>query len=180
MEAGLEEKSEGQVLRTQRLTLRRLCRDDVDAIFAVIGDPIAMQYYPRSYAYQDALEWIERNLRRYANDGHGIMAAVLNSTGEVIGDCGIARQDVEGEAMLEVGYHLRRDHWGHGYATEAGHACLQYAFRELTAEKVIALIRPENVPSQRVAERNGMRVERQVIHDGLPHLLYVTTRENNA
>jgi len=179
METGIE-KSEELVLRTPRLTIRRLRADDVDAIFAVISDPVAMQYFPRSYGHEDAVEWIERNLRRYENDGHGIMAVVLNSTGEVIGDCGIVRQDVEGTWMLEVGYHLRRDHWGRGYATEAARVCMEYAFRDLGADKLVSLIRPANIPSCRVAERNGMRVERQVIHEGLPHLLYVMTRENHG
>jgi RimJ/RimL family protein N-acetyltransferase len=177
MEAGLA-KTEQLVLRTARLALRRLRAEDVDAIFAVIGDPVAMQYFPRSYTYEDAVEWIERNLRRYRNDGHGILAIVLNSTGEVIGDCGLMLQDVEGESMLEVGYHLRRDHWRRGYATEAARACMDYAFHDLGVDKVVSLIRPENTPSRRVAERNGMRVERQVMHDQLPHLLYVMTREN--
>ena len=174
MEAGLR-KSKGQELSTPRLTLRRLRTEDVDAILAVIGDPIAMQYYPRHYTCEDAVDWIERNQRRYENDGLGLMALVLNRTGEVIGDCGIVRQDVEGESMLEVGYHLHRDHWGHGYATEAARACMDYAFRELAATRVVSLIRAENVPSRRVAERNGMRVERQVTHSGLPHLLYVAS-----
>ncbi len=173
-------RSSTETLETPRLVLRPLTRDDVDAIFAIIGDPIAMQYYPRSFTREDAVEWIDRNLRRYENDGHGIMALVLKSTGEVIGDCGIVRQIVEGEPMLEVGYHLRRDNWGQGYATEAARACIDYAFRDLGAEKVVALIRPENVPSRRVAERNGMHAERQVMHSDLPHLLYVMTRETHG
>ncbi len=178
----LSAKSRGstETLETPRLVLRPLTRDDVDAIFAIIGDPIAMQYYPRSFTREDAVEWIDRNLRRYENDGHGILALVLKSTGEVVGDCGIVRQIVEGEPMLEVGYHLRRDNWGQGYATEAARACIDYAFRDLGAEKVVALIRPENVPSRRVAERNGMHAERQVMHSDLPHLLYVMTRETHG
>ena len=162
--------------QTERLMLRRLALDDADAIFAVIGDPVAMQYYPHPFTREDAVQWIERNLRRYENDGFGLLAMVLKSTGEVIGDCGIAKQDVEGETLLEVGYHLRRLHWGHGYATEAARASMEYAFRELGAEQVVSLIRPENVPSRNVAERNGMRVEREVMHTALPHLLYVRSR----
>jgi len=88
------------------------------------------------------------------------------------------QQEVEGESMLEVGYHLRRDRWGHGFATEAARACMDYAFRALLAEKVVSLIRPENLPSRRVAERNGMQVEREVMFHDLPHLLYAMTREN--
>jgi len=55
---------------------------------------------------------------------------------------------------------------------------MEYAFRSLGAEKVVSLIRPENLPSRRVAERNGMQVERQVTFADLRHLLYAMTREN--
>jgi len=106
------------------------------------------------------------------------MAAVLKGSGEVIGDCGIAKQVVEGETMLEVGYHFRREHWGHGYATEAARACMDYAFGTLGAAKVVSLILAENMPSRRVAERNGMKVERQVMFEGLPHLMYAKLRED--
>ncbi len=85
---------------------------------------------------------------------------------------------MEGEPALEVGYHFSRDHWGHGYATEAARACMGLAFHAFGAGKVISLIRPENLPSRRVAERNGMQIERQVVHYGLPHLVYAMRREN--
>jgi len=164
-------------LQTERLQLRPLTLGDADAIFVIFGDPVAMQYYPRTFTREDAVEWVKRNIARYENDDYGFLAAVLKSSGEVIGDCGIARQVVEGEPMLEVGYHLKRTHWGQGYATEAARACMEYGFRELGAEKIVSLIRPENLPSCRVAERNGMRVERQVIFAELRHLLYVMNRE---
>jgi RimJ/RimL family protein N-acetyltransferase len=164
------------VLETPRLILRHLRRDDVDAIFDVIGDAETMQYYPRSFVRKDAEEWVERNLQRYAKQGNGLYAVVLKSTCEVIGDCGLVQQNVEGIALPEVGYHLRRDQWGRGYATEAARACLDYAFRNMDADKVISLIRPENLPSRRVAERNGMKIERQITYFGMPHLLYVMTR----
>ena len=164
------------VLETPRLILRHLRRDDVDAIFDVIGDAETMQYYPRSFERKDAEEWVERNLKRYAEQANGLYAVVLKSTCEVIGDCGLVQQNVEGISLLEVGYHLRRDQWGRGYATEAARACLDYAFRNMDADKVISLIRPENLPSRRVAERNGMRIERQITYFGLPHLIYVMTR----
>jgi [ribosomal protein S5]-alanine N-acetyltransferase len=135
-----------------------------------------MQYYPRTFEHKDAEEWIERNLRRYAEHGHGLYAVVLKATGDVIGDCGLVTQQIDGGPELEVGYHLRRDQWGHGYATEAVRGCMQYAFRTLGAAKVISLIQPENLPSRRVAERNGMTVERSVSFHGLPHLVYAMSR----
>ena len=166
------------VIETERLLLRRFTANDTDAIFAVIGDPIAMQYYPQKFTRDDAAKWVERNLRRYDENGYGIFAVALKSSGEVIGDCGLAQQSVEGLPHLEVGYHLQRRHWGLGYATEAAAACMKYAFRQLAADKVISLIRPDNVPSRRVAERNGMQVEREVTFEGLPHLMYAMGRED--
>ena len=65
---------------------------------------------------------------------------------------------------------------GHGYATEAAAACIDYAFRTLGTTKVISLIRPENLPSCRVAERNGMKIERTIIHFGLPQLVYAVSK----
>ncbi len=166
------------VLETERLILRYLTADDVEAMFAVIGDAEAMKYYPQPLTRDDAQRWIDRSLERYRTDGYGLFAVVLKSTGEVIGNCGLLRQEVEGESMLEVGYHFRRDHWGNGYATEAARGCMEYAFRQLAAAKVISLIVPENVPSRRVAERNGMQAERQVMFHERPHLMYSVTREN--
>ena len=165
------------MLETARLRLRRFRRDDVDAVFAIISDAIAMKYYPKTFDRNDAEEWVERNFRRYAEYGYGFCAVTLKDADEMIGDCGIIRQEIDGKVELEVGYHLRRDHWGHGYATEAAKACMGYAFRDLGAEKVISLIRPENLPSRRVAERNGMKIERQIEHWGLPHLVYAMRRE---
>ena len=165
------------VLETTRLRLRRFRPDDVDAIFAIIGDDVAMQYYPKTFNRRDAVQWVERNLRRYREHGYGLFAVTLKGSDDLIGDCGIVRQDIDGGPQLEVGYHLRRDHWGHGYATEAARACIGLAFRRFGAKKVISLIRPENVPSRRVAERNGMKVERQIVHWGLPHVVYAMRRE---
>ena len=166
------------VVETERLILRHLTAHDVDAILAVIGHVEAMKYYPKTFSRDDAGQWVTRNQERYRNDGYGLFAVVLKSDGEVIGDCGLVRQEVEGETLLEVGYHLRRDQWGHGYATEAARACMTYAFGNLRAEKIVSLIRAENLPSRHVAERNGMKVERQVMFHGLSHLMYAITRED--
>jgi RimJ/RimL family protein N-acetyltransferase len=166
------------VLETERLILRYLTPDDVDAIFAVIGDPETMKFYPQRFSREDAVHWVTRSQERYRSDGFGLFAVVLKPDGEVIGNCGLVRQDVEGESLLEVGYHFRRDHWGRGYATEAAAGCMAYAFGHLGAEKVVSLILPENLPSRRVAERNGMTVERQVAFHDLSHLMYAMRRED--
>ena len=79
-----------------------------------------------------------------------------------------------------MGYHFHRDYWGHGYATEASRGCMDYAFKRLNVAKVISLILSENLASRRVAERNGMAVERQVMFHGgeRAHLMYAMKRED--
>jgi [ribosomal protein S5]-alanine N-acetyltransferase len=166
------------VLETERLRLRYLTPDDVDAVFAVIGDPETMKYYPQKFSREDALGWVSKAQERYRTDGYSLFAVVLKSEGLVIGDCGLMRQNVEGESLVEVGYHFHRDYWGHGYATEASRGCMDYAFKRLNVAKVTSLILSENLASRRVAERNGMAVERQVIFHELPHLMYAMKRED--
>lgn len=61
-------------------------------------------------------------MQRYRDDGIGEYAIELRATGELIGDCGPAYREVEGERLLELGWDLHPDHWGHGYATEAAEA----------------------------------------------------------
>jgi RimJ/RimL family protein N-acetyltransferase len=165
------------VVETARLRLRRFRRGDVDAVFAIIGDDVAMQYYPKTFNRSDAVQWVERNLRRYRDDGYGLFAVTPKEDDGLIGDCGIIKQSAGGEVAMEVGYHFRRDQWGNGYATEAAKACMALAFDTFGSGKVISLIRPENTPSRRVAERNGMKLERQLVHYGLPHLVYAMKRE---
>ena len=177
MTVGVNVASHALVVETERLRLRRFRGEDVDAVFAIIGDDVAMQYYPKMFNRSDAVQWVERNLRRYREDGYGLFAVTLKGTDDMIGDCGIINQNIEGELLMEVGYHFRRDQWGHGYATEAARGCMGLAFRAFGAEKVISLIRPENLPSRRVAERNGMKLERQVAHYGLPHLVYAMSSQ---
>ena len=160
------------ILETERLLLREFVAEDVDALAAVLSDPETMRYYPAVLDRAGVAAWIERNRRRYANDGHGLWAMVLKSSGEMIGDCGLTRQTVDEVNEIEIGYHVRRDLWGRGYAPEAARACRDYGFERLGAERLISLIRPENIPSRRVAEKNGLILWKEVVWRGLLHCVY--------
>jgi len=166
------------ILETSRLILREFTPDDAGALERVIGDPETMRFYPAAFDRAGVEEWIARNRRRYAEHGHGLWAMVLKSTGEMIGDCGLAVQNVDGTNEVEIGYHVRRDLWGRGLATEAAGACRDYGFAHLQVERLISLIRPANLPSCRVAEKNGMRVRKEVNWRGLAHLVYAIRREH--
>jgi len=176
-----------KILQTTRLLLREFTPQDADALALVLSDPQTMRYYPAPYDRAGVEQWIERNRQRYQNDGVGLWAMELTKTQDseaqdselqkMIGDCGIILQQVEGESLYEIGYHLRRDFWGQGLATEAAIACRDWAFTHLKTERLISLIRPENLPSRRVAERTGMTIWKEVNWRGLPQYVYSVERE---
>jgi len=165
-----------QILETTRVILREFRRDDADALARVISDPETMRFYPAPYDRAGVEEWIARNLQRYAKDGHGLWAMTLKGSGELIGDCGLTVQNVDGADEVEIGYHVRRDQWGQGLATEAARACRDYGFANLPIERIISIIRPENLPSRRVAEKNGMKVWKEVQWRNLQHFVYRVQR----
>jgi [ribosomal protein S5]-alanine N-acetyltransferase len=163
-------------LETQRLLLREFVPEDVDALAAVLSDPEAMRFYPAPLDLAAVGAWIERNRRRYADAGHGLWAMILKSSGELIGDCGLTRQIVDGADEIEIGYHVRRDLWGRGYAPEAARACQDYGFARLGADRLISLIRPENLPSRRVAEKTGLTLWKEVMWRDVLHCVFVIRR----
>ena len=134
-----------------------------------------MRYYPRSKDRDEALAWIDWNQRLYRQEGFGLWLITLQATGEFVGDCGLTPQDVEGTIDIEVGYHVRADLQGHLYATEAAAACRDHARDALVTKRLIAIIRPDNVPSQRVAEKIGLSHERDATsNSGEPVRIYAT------
>jgi len=169
-----------RVIQTERLWLREFELEDVDALAKVLSDPETMRYYPMSFDHAAVADWIQRNRTRYANDGYGLWAMILKSTSELIGDCGLVRQSVDGVDEIEIGYHVRRDLWGQGYASEAARACRDHGFSTLSAERLISLIRPENVSSRRVAEKNGMTIWKEVTRANLLHYVYAIRHDQVA
>jgi len=165
------------VLQTQRLSLREFEFEDVDALATILSDAETMRYYPMPFDRTAVADWIQRNRTRYANDGYGLWAMILKSTCELIGDCGLVRQRVDAVDELEIGYHVRRDLWGQGYASEAARACRDYGFANLKVDRLISLIRPENLASRRVAEKNGMAIWKEVTRANLLHYIYAVKRD---
>ncbi|MFC1408974.1 GNAT family N-acetyltransferase [Streptacidiphilus sp. N1-12] len=154
---------------TARLTFRRMTEDDLDDMAALLGDPRVMRYYPRPKDRDEALSWIRWNQGLYRQQGFGLWLLTLRATGEFVGDCGLTPQQVEGVVELEVGYRVRAELQGNGYATEAAAACRDHARDVLDAKRLVAIIRPDNTPSQRVAQKIGLPFERDAVsRNGLP------------
>ena len=156
---------------TERLRFREMTDADLDHMADLLGDPDVMRHYPRPKTRDEALGWIRWNERNYAEHGYGLWI-VESHTGEFIGDCGLTWQQVDGQQILEVGYHTARTMQGRGYASEAARACVDLATGTIGESRVVAIINPENTPSRRVAEKIGLRWEGDSRVRSLPVVIY--------
>ena len=143
-------------METKRLTLRELTMEDFDALHEILSDPETMQHYPAPFSEKQTRRWIVRNMERYAEFGFGLWAVILKETGELIGDCGITMQNIHGAICPEIGYHIRRDCWRRGYASEAARACMDFIFEHTTFNSVYSYMKYTNKASYGVALKNGM------------------------
>jgi RimJ/RimL family protein N-acetyltransferase len=169
------------VLTTDRLRLRRLTMADTDDLLDVLGDPTAMAYYPAAKDRDGVAAWIQWAIDSYEANAFGLWAIERIADGAFLGDCGPMLQPVADSWLPEIGYHLVRHEWGHGYATEAAAAALVWVFKETAHDRVCSIVHPENLPSRRVAERVHRRIESIMWEcTGTRRCLYSTTREQLA
>jgi len=158
-------------LCTERLLIREFTADDCDGLAAVYGDPKVIWWEPAPYSAEQTAAALTRILGQYASEGMAEYAIVLRSTGEIIGDSGPVLREVEGVRLPELGWDLRSDCWGHGYATEAARALLGHV-AELGITRIYSFITPGNAPSRAVAERLGMTIERRALFADVLHDLW--------
>ncbi len=164
-------------IQTDRLRLRRYQSDDADALAGMFADPEHMRFYPTTFTLEQTREWIADQLERYGRDGFGLLIVEDLATGSVIGTCGPAIRVVGEAEEVEIGWHVGPGWKGRGIAPEAAAAVRDWVFEHLEVDHVISLVRPENLPSARVAEKLGMRVDRTVDYHDLPHVVYRLDRE---
>ena len=170
------------ILKTPRLTLREITQADFDALCRILQDQDVMYAYEHAFSDAEVRDWLDRQRRRYADDGFGLWAAVCNATGEMIGQCGLTMQDWDGKRVPEIGYLFCKAFWHQGYATEAARACRQYAFETLHMDAVFSIIRENNDASKRVAQRNGMQKCGSFVKHyygmDMPHDVYCVRKED--
>ena len=144
------------ILETERLLLREMTEQDFDALYKVFSDSEIMCHYPYTFDEERVREWILRNMNRYKENGFGLWAVCLKDTGEVIGDCGLTLQNIEGTMLPEIGYHIRRDCQRKGYAKEAALAVRDWAFANTDHPALYSYCKYTNTGSIATAESVGM------------------------
>jgi RimJ/RimL family protein N-acetyltransferase len=163
-------------LETERLILRPFCEEDLDRLADLMANRDFMRFSLGACTRQQTQAVLEKFLR-WNNAGlPSPFAVVLRENNDTLGYCGFLHHpEVPGE--VEIGYRLDPAYWNLGLITEAARAVRDHAFTDLKLARVISLIHPDNVPSRRVAEKNGMKVEKEITFRGFPTLVYALTRE---
>jgi ribosomal-protein-alanine N-acetyltransferase len=164
------------ILQTPRLLLREMTLDDLDFVAEMLAHPEVMRFYLKRYTREEAQRWVQRQIDRYSRHGHGLWLVLEKATGRPVGQVGLVVQEVDGVQEPEVGYLIHRPYWRRGFAVEAAAATRDYGMDTLCKDRLISLIRPENLPSQGVARKIGMTPEKRTIHAGLEHVVFSIQR----
>ncbi len=159
-------------IETERLDLRPLEAGDLDAWAAFLADPEATRllHFPEPHSREQSAELLVRTIER-AQGPVAMYAARLRETGETAGFVGYSPRTLDGGDELELGWLLLPAFHGRGYATEAARA-----LRQLVQGRVVSLIRVENLASQRVALKLGMRRERELAFAGFATGVWASDR----
>ena len=164
-------------IETERLILRSFREEDVDAMAELFANPDFMRFSLGVYTERkQTVAVIEKVMALDRAGAPSLFAVAPRGADTVIGYCGFHHHpEVPGE--VEIGYRLHPDYWNRGLITEAARAVRNHAFADLKLPRVISLVHPENIPSRRVAEKNGMKVENEITFRGFPTLVYALNRE---
>lgn len=150
-------------LETERLLIRKIQLLDIPVLVEIWTDPEVTQFMggPRD---KDVLQQMfNEDVDAEQPEPYDLWPVIEAASDEVVGHCGLLDKEVDGQLEIELTYVLRKSAWGNGYATEAATALRDYAFETRQLERLIALIDPANHDSERVAQKVGMTLEKEVL-----------------
>ena len=168
------------ILETDRLLLRHLVPDDLDALYALYSDPEMRRYFPvegaspaRTLTREETWEELEWFLNGHPKHPElGLWATLLKENGAFIGRCGLLPWTIDGQDEVEVAYMIDKRYWRRGLATEAARGIRDYAFEQLGLTRLICMIDPDNPASIGVATAIGMTLEKEMADEHGPYLIY--------
>ena len=175
------------MIRTDRLLLRRWTDADLAPFAAVNADPAVMQHMQGLMSAEASDAFANRIELQWAQHGWGLWAVEVPGVAQFVGYVGLWPADYIADVMVEVGWRLASEHWGHGYATEAAREALRFGFEMVGLDEIVSFTVPQNVRSRRVMERIGLvrdpagdfehpRVDRVAYPHLVPHVFYRLSR----
>jgi RimJ/RimL family protein N-acetyltransferase len=168
------------ILETPRLRLEPMVELHLDGLAAMNSDPAVMRYITgKPETREETAAMIGRVQQRWQNWGIGWWSLFERETGEIIGAAGIHFLDFDPANPHEIGWRLRGDKWGAGFASEAARRIAAFVFEDLEAPVLCAICDPQNRNSSRLMERLGMTYSRQQeVHAGMVSSVYEISRDH--
>ena len=165
-------------LRTARLILRPPTPADAPEVLRILSNPSVLEHNPSDLVVElaEVEALLERWLEHWSRHGFGNCCVVENETGRVVGNCGIRWMTLLEAPVLNLMYRFDPSSWGRGYATEAAGAVVDWALQNLPGQVVLARVRPDNVASQSVARKVGLRRDPDFDDQGEDGLDWAFTR----
>ncbi len=180
-ETGSSPDDSGYFLRSQRLGFRPWSEADLDLAVGLWGDPDVTCLIGGPFSNEQVRERLAREIRTFHDHGIQYWPAFLLGTGEHVGCCGLRPYRL-GERVYELGVHIRKAHWGRGYAVEASRAVIGYAFDVLGAAALFAGHNPANATSRHLLMKLGFEYTHDEYYPptGLNHPSYLLRADSAA
>ncbi len=167
-----------KILETERLILREYTPDDFNGLYDILSDSETMKHYPSPYDKNGTMRWLSWSFDNYEKYGLGLWAIELKENGEFIGDCGITMQNIDGQTLPEIGYHVNKKYWRQGFAKEAAASVRDWLFNNTEFDSVYSYMNSANVASYSTAAAIGMKkIKTYSDKNGIVYCVYEITRE---
>jgi [ribosomal protein S5]-alanine N-acetyltransferase len=160
-----------ETLNTPRLSLHRATSTHEGPLFDMHSDEQVMAWLGGIKSREENRKWLEIKIQHWEDHGFGLFA-FYDHENRFVGRGGLLSVDIDDEARVELNYSIAADHWGMGYATEAGACLISAGFETLSLHEVVAFTLPSNKASQRVMKKVGMTYERDFTHHQETAVLY--------
>lgn len=169
-------------IETKRLTLRSWKESDIGEFIRMNQDREVMRYFPNVLTGEESIDFARRIQKEFEEKGYGLYAVEEKESETFLGYVGLHQANFEADftPCVEIGWRLKREAWGKGYATEAAKACLAYAFETLKLDKIYSFTAKINQPSKNVMKKIGMEYLKDFDHPQLSsghplekHVLYI-------
>jgi RimJ/RimL family protein N-acetyltransferase len=154
------------------LLLRPFSDNDVDEMAVLMANKDFMSFSLGVFSREQTGAFLERVRTRDRQNLPSQFGVVFRANERLIGYCGFFAQIVDKVEELEIAYRIDPEYWNKGIATEAARAVRDHGFDELKLTRLISLIHPENTASKRVAEKNGLKPEKETVFRGFPTIVY--------
>lgn len=165
-----------EIIESDRLIFREFTEGDIDKLFLLLSDPIIMKYCSGPMNLTAVQKWLDVAIEYYKKYGYDYWAVYERSTGDFIGQIGILNQEIDGEQEDCLAFMIGQKYWNKGYATEGAIACINYAFKYLKLEKLVATVEKENFHSISVLKKIGMEYVGERNYAGEKVYLYLMSK----